>query len=55
MATGATLRANRLCGVVTIAESTARLVVNVASMKTRSAAITDPATAQRRPAEERGS
>jgi ATP phosphoribosyltransferase regulatory subunit len=55
VATGATLRANRLCEVVTIAESTARLVVNVASMKTRSAAITDLATALRRTVEERGS
>jgi ATP phosphoribosyltransferase regulatory subunit len=55
VATGATLRANRLCEVVTIAESTARLVVNVASMKTRSAAITDLATALRRTVEERDS
>jgi ATP phosphoribosyltransferase len=40
VATGTTLRANRLVEVTTIGESTARLVVNVASMKTRSAAIT---------------
>jgi ATP phosphoribosyltransferase regulatory subunit len=39
VATGNTLRANRLCEVTVIDESTARLVVNVASMKTRSAAI----------------
>jgi ATP phosphoribosyltransferase len=54
VATGATLRANRLCEVATIAESTARLVVNVASMKTRSAAITELATRLRRTVEERG-
>ena len=47
VATGATLRANRLCEVATIATSTARLVVNVASMKTRSAAITELATTLR--------
>jgi ATP phosphoribosyltransferase regulatory subunit len=39
VATGATLRANRLVEVATIGESTARLVVNVASMKTRSAPV----------------
>ncbi|HEY8755055.1 MAG TPA: ATP phosphoribosyltransferase regulatory subunit [Candidatus Dormibacteraeota bacterium] len=55
VATGATLRANRLCEVATIAESTARLVVNVASMKTRSAAVTDLATALRRRVEQRRS
>ena len=52
VATGATLRANRLCEVATIATSTARLVVNVASMKTRSAAITELATTLRRTVEE---
>jgi ATP phosphoribosyltransferase len=51
VATGATLRANRLCEVTTIATSTARLVVNVASMKTRSAAITELATTLRRTVE----
>ncbi len=54
VATGATLRANRLCEVTTIASSTARLVVNVASMKTRSAAITELASSLRRTAEARG-
>ncbi len=54
VATGTTLRANRLCEVATIATSTARLVVNVASMKTRSAAITELATTLRRTVEERG-
>jgi ATP phosphoribosyltransferase len=53
VATGATLRANHLCEVATIAESTARLVVNVASMKTRSAAITELATTLRHTVEER--
>ena len=53
VATGATLRANRLAEVATIADSTARLVVNVASMKTRSAAITDLAAALRRTVEAR--
>lgn len=47
VATGTTLRANRLAEVATIAASTARLVVNVASMKTRSGAIADLATALR--------
>jgi ATP phosphoribosyltransferase regulatory subunit len=51
VATGDTLRANRLCEVTTIAESTARLVVNVASMKTRSDAITQLAAALRRTTE----
>ena len=51
VATGATLRANRLCEVATIATSTARLVVNVASMKTRGAAITELATTLRRTVE----
>jgi len=55
VATGSTLRANRLCEVATIAASTARLVVNVASMKTRSAAITELAAALRRTVEERRS
>jgi ATP phosphoribosyltransferase len=55
VATGATLRANRLCEVATIAESTARLVVNVASMKTRSAAVTELFTALRRSVDERRS
>ena len=51
VATGATMRANRLCEVATIATSTARLVVNVASMKTRSAAVTELATRLRRTVE----
>jgi ATP phosphoribosyltransferase len=55
VATGSTLRANRLCEVATIAESTARLVVNVASMKTRSAAVTALAAVLRRTVEERRS
>jgi ATP phosphoribosyltransferase regulatory subunit len=54
VATGSTLRANRLAEIATIAASTARLVVNVASMKTRSAAITELATALRRTVEARG-
>jgi ATP phosphoribosyltransferase len=53
VATGATLRANRLTEVATIGASTARLVVNVASMKTRSEAITALATTLRRSVEER--
>ncbi len=47
VATGTTLRANQLCEVATIGTSTARLVVNVASMKTRSSAITELATTLR--------
>ena len=53
VATGATLRANRLAEIATIATSTARLVVNVASMKTRSAAIAELAGAPRRTVEAR--
>ncbi|HEX4578878.1 MAG TPA: ATP phosphoribosyltransferase regulatory subunit [Candidatus Dormibacteraeota bacterium] len=53
VATGSTLRANRLAEVATIGASTARLVVNVASMKTRSAAITELAGALRRTVEAR--
>ncbi|MBJ7607905.1 MAG: ATP phosphoribosyltransferase, partial [Candidatus Dormibacteraeota bacterium] len=53
VATGATLRANRLAEVATIAASTARLVVNVASMKTRSVPITELAGALRRTVEAR--
>ena len=54
VATGSTLRANRLVEVATIGASTARLVVNVASMKTRSSAITELAGALRRTVEGRG-
>jgi ATP phosphoribosyltransferase len=53
VATGATLRANRLAEIATIGTSTARLVVNVASMKTRSAAIAELAGALRRTVEAR--
>jgi ATP phosphoribosyltransferase regulatory subunit len=53
VATGSTLRANRLAEIATIGASTARLVVNVASMKTRSAAITELAGALRRTVEAR--
>ncbi|MGH7721857.1 MAG: ATP phosphoribosyltransferase regulatory subunit [Candidatus Dormibacteria bacterium] len=52
VASGATLRANRLCEVATLGQSTARLVVNVASMKTRCAAVTELATTLRRRVEE---
>jgi ATP phosphoribosyltransferase len=55
VATGATLRANRLAEVATIGVSSARLVVNVASMKTRSAAVTELALALRRTVEARSS
>jgi ATP phosphoribosyltransferase regulatory subunit len=54
VATGSTLRANRLVEVATIGASTARLVVNVASMKTRSSAITALASALRATVEGRG-
>ena len=53
VATGATLRANRLAEVATIGESTARLVANVASIKTRSAAVNELAAALRRTVEAR--
>ncbi len=55
VATGKTLRANRLCEVAVIDESTARLVVNVASMKTRGAAIGRLASTLRRAVEARRS
>jgi ATP phosphoribosyltransferase len=55
VATGATLRANRLREMEVIDESTARLVVNVASMKTRSAAIGRLAADLRRTVEARRS
>ncbi|MHB8718462.1 MAG: ATP phosphoribosyltransferase regulatory subunit [Candidatus Dormibacteria bacterium] len=48
VATGATLRANHLLEVATIGSSTARLIANVASMKTRSAPVTAVAAALRR-------
>jgi ATP phosphoribosyltransferase regulatory subunit len=54
VATGTTLRANHLTEVTTIGASTARLVVNVASMKTRSSAITALASALRATVEGRG-
>jgi ATP phosphoribosyltransferase len=54
VATGTTLRANHLCEVEVIDESTARLVVNVASMKTRSAAVGRLATDLRRAVETHG-
>ncbi len=47
VATGATLRANRLVEVEQIGSSTARLIVNVASMKTRSVAVNELAAALR--------
>ena len=47
VATGATLRANNLVEVDQLGASTARLIANVASMKTRSAAVTAVATALR--------
>jgi ATP phosphoribosyltransferase len=53
VATGSTLRANRLAEIATLGASTARLVVNVASMKTRSVAITELAGALRRTVEAR--
>lgn len=53
VATGTTLRANRLSEVETIGTSTARLVVNVASMKTRSSAINELASSLRRTVEAR--
>jgi ATP phosphoribosyltransferase len=55
VATGTTLRANRLTEIATIGASSARLVVNVASMKTRSAAVTELALALRRTVEARSS
>jgi ATP phosphoribosyltransferase regulatory subunit len=55
VATGTTLRANRLAEIATIGDSSARLVVNVASMKTRSAAVTELALALRRTVEAAGS
>lgn len=53
VASGATLRANRLAEIATIDASTARLVVNVASMKTRTDALTRLAGALRRTVEAR--
>lgn len=52
-ATGRTLRANRLVEVAEAGRSTARLIVNQASIKTRAAEIDELATALRRAAEAR--
>jgi ATP phosphoribosyltransferase len=54
-ATGATLRANHLVEVAEAARSTARLIVNQASLKTRSDAINHLAAALRRAALDRAS
>jgi ATP phosphoribosyltransferase len=53
VATGRTLRANRLVEVVEAGRSTARLIVNQASLKTRSEAVTALAAGLRRAVEER--
>ena len=53
VATGRTLRANRLVEVAEAGRSTARFIVNQASLKTRSQAITDLAAALRRAVDER--
>jgi ATP phosphoribosyltransferase len=47
-ASGRTLRANRLCEVAEAGRSTARLIVNQASLKTRAAEVDQLATALRR-------
>lgn len=52
-ATGRTLRANRLVEVAEAGRSTARLIVNQASIKTRAAEIDELATALRRAADSR--
>lgn len=52
-ATGRTLRANRLVEVAEAGRSTARLIVNQASIKTRAAEIDELAAALRRAAESR--
>ena len=52
-ATGGTLRANRLVEVAEADRSTARLIVNQASLKTRFEAVNEVATALRRAVEER--
>ena len=51
--TGRTLRANRLVEVREAGQSTARLIVNQASLKTRSEAVTELAAALRRAVEAR--
>jgi ATP phosphoribosyltransferase len=53
VATGRTLRANRLVEVAEAGRSTARFIVNQASLKTRSEAVTSLAAALRRAVEER--
>jgi ATP phosphoribosyltransferase len=53
VATGRTLRANRLVEVLEAGRSTARLIVNQASLKTRSEAVTALAAALRRAVDER--
>jgi ATP phosphoribosyltransferase len=53
VATGRTLRANRLVEVAEAGRSTARLIVNQASLKTRSEAVTTLAAALRRGVEAR--
>ncbi len=53
-ATGRTLRANRLVEVEEAGRSTARLIVNQASLKTRAAEVDALATALRRATEARG-
>jgi ATP phosphoribosyltransferase len=52
-ATGRTLRANRLAEVAEAGRSTARLIVNQASLKTRADEVNDLATALRRAVEAR--
>ena len=54
-ATGRTLRANRLVEVAEAGRSTARLIVNQASLKTRAAEVNDLAAALRRVVEARTS
>lgn len=53
VATGVTLRANNLVEVAEIGASTARLIVNLASMKTRSGPVNELAAALRRHVEAR--
>jgi len=54
-ASGRTLRANRLVEVAEAGRSTARLIVNQASLKTRADEVNELATALRRAADERAS
>jgi len=53
VATGRTLRANRLVEVAEAGRSTARFIVNQASLKTRSEAVTELAAGLRRAVEQR--